>query len=164
MPADIGSIRDTGPIAYFLTWTTHGSWLPGDPRGWVKRGGDFRSANHVLHTAVARAMNDPPLSLSPAQRGLVYDAIDMTCRHRGWVIHACQCRIQHAHVVVTATRVPPEIVLAQLKAWSTRALADAGLSHRRCWSRGGSSRLIFGECDLQRVVEYVTECQDRPRA
>ena len=163
MPADIGSIRDTGPIAYLLTWTTHGSWLPGDPRGWVKRGGDFQSANHVLHTAVMRSMTDSPLALSPAQRGLVHDAIDMNCRHRGWVIHACQCRNQHVHVVVTATRTRPELVLRQFKAWSTRSLANAGLSHRRCWSRGGSSRLIFGECDLQRVVEYVAECQDRPR-
>ena len=164
MRADIRGIRDTGPIAYFLTWTTHGSWLPGDPRGWVKRGGDFRPANPILHTAVVQTMNDQPLELSPTQRGVAHDAIDMTCRHRGWVIHACQCRIQHVHVVVTATLTRPEIVLQQLKAWSSRALATTGLSHRRCWSRGGSARLIFDECGLQRVVEYVVDGQDRPRS
>ena len=163
MATEIGRVRDSGPIAYFLTWTTHGSWLPGDPRGWVKRGGDFCPANQILHTAVVRTMTNPPLALSLAQRGHVRHAIDMTCRQRGWVMHACQCRIQHVHVVVTATHTRPEIVLQQIKAWSTRALADAGLSHRRCWSRGGSARLIFGQNDLQRVVEYVVECQDRPR-
>jgi hypothetical protein len=80
------------------------------------------------------------------------------------MIHACQCRIHHVHVVVTATHTQPELVLGQLKAWSTRALADAGVSHRRCWTRGGSTRLVFGECDLQQVVEYVVDGQDRPRS
>ncbi len=23
-------------LAYFLTWTTYGTWLPGDERGWVQ--------------------------------------------------------------------------------------------------------------------------------
>ena len=23
------------PLAYFLTWTTYGTWLPGDDRGWT---------------------------------------------------------------------------------------------------------------------------------
>src|SRR3990172_10721 len=27
------------PIAYFLTWTSYGTWLSGDPRGWVRFGG-----------------------------------------------------------------------------------------------------------------------------
>ncbi len=26
------------PLAYYLTWPTYGTWLPGDERGWVKRG------------------------------------------------------------------------------------------------------------------------------
>jgi hypothetical protein len=24
------------PLAYFLTWVTYGTWLPGDDRGWVE--------------------------------------------------------------------------------------------------------------------------------
>ncbi len=30
------------PLAYFLTWTTHGSWLIGDNRNWVDKQGEFR--------------------------------------------------------------------------------------------------------------------------
>ena len=26
------------PLAFFLTWPTYGTWLPGDERGWVKYG------------------------------------------------------------------------------------------------------------------------------
>jgi hypothetical protein len=38
-PADIPM---ADPLAYFLTWTTYGTWLPGDERGWVERPGQFR--------------------------------------------------------------------------------------------------------------------------
>jgi hypothetical protein len=24
------------PLAYFLTWATYGTWLPGDERGWIQ--------------------------------------------------------------------------------------------------------------------------------
>jgi hypothetical protein len=24
------------PLAYFITWGTYGTWLPGDQRGWVE--------------------------------------------------------------------------------------------------------------------------------
>jgi hypothetical protein len=24
------------PLAYFFTWSTYGTWLPGDERGWVE--------------------------------------------------------------------------------------------------------------------------------
>jgi hypothetical protein len=24
------------PLAYFLAWSTYGTWLPGDERGWVE--------------------------------------------------------------------------------------------------------------------------------
>jgi hypothetical protein len=28
----------TSPLAYHLIWTTYGTWLPGDARGWIKCG------------------------------------------------------------------------------------------------------------------------------
>ena len=28
-------------LAYFLTWTTYGSWLPGDERNWVDKRGEL---------------------------------------------------------------------------------------------------------------------------
>src|SRR2546430_11024925 len=30
--------NDEFPLAYHITWTTYGTWLPGDDRGWVKKG------------------------------------------------------------------------------------------------------------------------------
>jgi hypothetical protein len=30
-------------IAYFSTWTTYGTWLPGDSRCWFERGKGFQT-------------------------------------------------------------------------------------------------------------------------
>jgi hypothetical protein len=35
----VHSTFNTGsPLAYFLIWTTYGTWLPGDERGWNRKG------------------------------------------------------------------------------------------------------------------------------
>ena len=44
------------PLAYHITWTTYGSWLPGDPRGWKLHAVNART-NHV-HCVIA-APTDP---------------------------------------------------------------------------------------------------------
>lgn len=37
-----GSIPMDDPLALFRTWTTQGSWSPGDERGWVEKPVRFR--------------------------------------------------------------------------------------------------------------------------
>jgi len=33
---DPGDVPMGDPIAFFITWPTYGTWLPGDERGWVE--------------------------------------------------------------------------------------------------------------------------------
>ena len=33
---------------YFITWTTYGTWLPGDARGWRKRQAGYRISQPLL--------------------------------------------------------------------------------------------------------------------
>jgi len=42
------------PLAYFLTWTTYGTWLPGDERGWVLKGKGF-------NCPISKRNNLPPI-------------------------------------------------------------------------------------------------------
>ena len=48
-----GKRFNTGdPVAYFITWTTCGTWLPGDERGWHKGGvGGIQPPNEVFREA-----------------------------------------------------------------------------------------------------------------
>ena len=43
------------PLAFFLTWTTYGTWLPGDERGWNrKREGKTQEPNVKLEAAARK--------------------------------------------------------------------------------------------------------------
>src|SRR5260370_31542922 len=90
------------PLAYYLTWTTYGTRLPGDVRGWVAKPGQFRAPDAQRKEAAQRLMTESDLTLDLEQRCLVEDTIADHCRIRGWHLHALNGRTQHVHVVVTA--------------------------------------------------------------
>ncbi len=154
--------RGGEPLAYFLTWTTYGSWLPGDERGWVDSHGNVRPPQPARARLAGHALAESVVAFSSAQRVVVERAITSHCERRAWILHACQCREQHVHVVVTAPGVSATLVMTQFKSWATRMLKEkAGptCSRRRWWTEGGSKRSVFEEADLAAVMEYVLECQ-----
>jgi hypothetical protein len=104
------SKRD-GPLAFFLTWTTYGTWLPGDERGWVAKPGQFREPDANLEQEDSRRMTQPAVTLDPKQRQLVERTIADHCQIRGWHLHVVNCLTNHVHVVVTAAENCPEEVM-----------------------------------------------------
>jgi hypothetical protein len=133
---DAGSIPQADAIAFFLTWTAYGSWLPGDDRGWVDGTGQVRLAEPLRKAVALRRMAEGIVLLDVDQRVAVEDAIVAHARLRGWHLHGVACRRQHVHVVVSAVS--------------------------RWWTEGGSRRRVFCDGDLAAVVAYVLECQGVP--
>ena len=99
---DTGSIPQADPLAFFLTWTAYGSWLPGDNRGWVDGRGRAHGPEPLQYALALRRMAEEAVSFDRPQRVAVEEAIAAHCRVRGWHLHAVECRSQHVHVVVTA--------------------------------------------------------------
>ncbi len=163
---NVGSIPRSDPLAFFLTWTAYGSWLPRDDRGWVDGHGGVHGPEPRQQTLALRRMAEAAVTFDRVQRVVVEEAIAAHCRVRGWHLHAVECRSQHVHVVVTAVDCAADDVLKQFKSWATRALKaianSRGLSRTRWWTEGGSRRRIFCEGDLASVVSYVQECQGVP--
>lgn len=126
------------PLAYFLTWNTYGTWLPGDERGWTLYGHGWQLPDPALKLEAAASMTEDACRLDVEQREEVERQIAETCRIRGWELHAVNCRSNHVHVVVTATQ-NPKIVRNQLKAWCTRRLKELELKQRQ-----SRPRLRFG--------------------
>ena len=88
------------PLAFFLTWTTYGTWLPGDERGWVAKPGEFCGPNSVFERISRSRMTDSAVVLNDRQRECVDGTIEAHCTFRGWRLHAVACRSNHVHVVV----------------------------------------------------------------
>jgi REP element-mobilizing transposase RayT len=172
--ADRGGIPLPEPLAYFLTWPTYGTWLPGDERGWVKYRRGFQLPDPVKELEAAARMSDDACRLNAEERGIVEATVAGHCRIRNWTLHAVNCRSNHLHVVVTASE-HPDKVREQLKAWCTRrlkefqcrripsGLRETALVRTRWWDARGSKRYINDVDSLEAAILYVREAQDSPR-
>ena len=123
MPLDPGSVPMCEPLAYFLTWTTYGTWLPGDERGWVKEGQGFQSPDHKVQHEARRKLSESPCVLDPNERRIVEETIARHCEIRRWQLLTVACRTNHVHVVLSADA-NPKTIMDQLKAWCTRRLKE----------------------------------------
>lgn len=158
----------TKALAYFITWTTYGTWLPGDKRGWIKRGhAGVKDPDWQLEDESRARMAEPAVILSDAQRTLIEETIQTHCKIRSWLFHTANARTNHVHVVVSTERDPDE-VMNQLKAQCSRILSDAaGLDvpvakkagRRRWFTEGGDKELIHDEEHLRNAIRYVLEGQ-----
>src|SRR5438105_1563785 len=95
------------PLAFHLTWTTYGTWLSGDSRGWVKdeeRG--IQEPDPELAESMRGRMTQQPVVLSPEHRAIVDKTIREVIAYGGWTLHAINVRTNHIHLVVTADRDP----------------------------------------------------------
>ena len=148
------------PLAYHLTWTTHGTWLPGDPRGWIEEGKPgVRTGDPHRQRLARQHLTDEPVCLTDEQRQLVEATVQAHCGLRGWTLHAVNVRTNHVHVVVTAD-LPPDHVLIQFKAWCSRRLSDCvEAAPRAWWTKGGSTKWINDEAYLQNAIAYVLHGQ-----
>ncbi len=161
-----GQVPMGEPVAFFLTWTTYGTWLPGDERGWTDKPGQFREPDEHRRQAALRLMTEPALTLDVEQRRLVEATIADHCRIRGWQLHAVNARTCHVHAVVTAPGRSPDDVMEQLKAWCTRRLKERERlmnpstgPRLKWWTQGGSGRWLNDVPSLESAVVYVVEGQ-----
>jgi REP element-mobilizing transposase RayT len=149
------------PIAFFLTWVTYGTWLPGDARGWVeyKRGWQLPSPH--LEAECESKMSSDACRLTKTQREAVEAQVAETCGYRGWHLHTVNCRSNHIHVVVTANETAPKKVRIDLKAYATRCLKKLDETRDDWWAERGSIRWIYNDDDLESAIIYVIDGQDR---
>ncbi len=150
------------PIAYFITWPTYGTWLPGDDRGWVEYHHGWQLPNADLERFCRACMKEKQCLLSILERAIVLEQILETCKFRKWVHFASDCRSNHAHIVIGATNTHSKKIRADIKAWCTRRLRERSRPEQEnWWAERGSTRYVWTEESLARVLDYVTLAQDR---
>ncbi|MDV6033708.1 MAG: hypothetical protein F9B45_27165 [Phycisphaera sp. RhM] len=163
-------------LGFSIIWTTYGTWLPGDQRGWTRFGAGKQPANPLLERWCRVEMKESPLVLSVYERGLVNRTIKEVCRHRGWECQIANARTNHVHLVVSAAGTSGRQVRDSMKAWCTRRLKerqDVLLKHLyseqlwfdrvrdHWWAEGGYARPLFTQADLEAAIVYAGEAQDR---
>ena len=147
-------------VGVLITWTTYGTWLPGDSRGWRSKRTGSQPADPDLDAEAREKLKFDPVHLSPHDRETVEQACRDHCDHRGWVLHAVNARSNHVHVVVVAD-VTPQTVRDQLKANCTAKLRqqEIPLICVRTWTKGGDCEILFNEQSVQNAIRYTLEAQ-----
>ncbi|MCY2963548.1 MAG: hypothetical protein NT069_07850, partial [Planctomycetota bacterium] len=122
---------------WFLTWTTYGTWLPGDQRGFVspkfegpiseKRhnvpGTEYDQGRPVLRQLAMERLAGPPIYLIFEQAPLLKDQFEETAGIRKWSILAGAILPNHIHLVTAVPGDPdPHVLLRDYKAYGSRAL------------------------------------------
>ena len=68
------------PLAYFLTWPTNGTWLPGDERGWVEYRHGWQLPDPARKREAQARLTEDACLLDQDQRRLVELTIADHCR------------------------------------------------------------------------------------
>lgn len=157
---------------WLLTWTTYGTWLPGDRHGSVasvreglgprREKGEPNSPVEPpmpgLETASRDRMKGAPLFLDRARAEVVLTQFHETAAYRGWKLLGAALMASHVHLVLTVPGDPePELLLRDFKSYASRALNGRfgkPLSGT-WWTTGGSTRKLPDASAVERALVYV---------
>ena len=151
-------------LAYFSTWTTYGTWLPGDERGWFELDRGAQAPDLMRRFQSLLLQTDDAILLDSRQRMLVETTITAHCTLRGWQLHAVNCRTNHVHVIVTAPGRDIVTPREQFKSWCTRKLKELDrLTNRKprenWWTERGWDIFLDDDRALFDAITYVREGQ-----
>jgi hypothetical protein len=152
------------PRYWLLTWTTYGTWLPGDARGFVSRvregaapdgpriehcipGTPYMKDLPGLARASRAAMKGDPIRLRLDQATLAAQDFSATAKYRGWELLAGAVMANHVHLVVgVPDDPPPEKLLQIFKSYASRALnrAFGRPAGGTWWTESGSKWKLTG--------------------
>ena len=174
---------------WLLTSTTYGTWLPGDPRGFVGRVFDYRIedeqtdqlASRVEHDQVGTeydrdipglrraalaTMKGVPVYLSAEQCSVVRNQFLQTAKFWNWEVDAIALMANHFHIVISADEsLPTDDLFRRFKSYASRELNKRWPRPKSgtWWTASGSRRRLPDERSRDDAIRYVLN-QHQPLA
>ena len=142
-------------VGYMITWTTYGTWLQGDKRGYVKDGKILGKNDALLQSNLKRLKN-PATRLDTEHCAIVRSAILKKSREIRQHIYAIAVRPNHVHIAAERTNESIEKVVSFYKNAARIALRRGGFVGR-VWTRGFDKRFCFDRDQLQSKIKYVKD-------
>ena len=142
-------------VGYMVTWTTYGSWLQGDKRGYVRKG-EVLSGSEELERTNKRVRRGGAVKLNKTEREIIRRAILAEGERIGERILALSVQSNHVHVVIAVGGKTISKVVSRLKCAAYYGAQKDGAG-RRLWTRGYDKRLCLDEQSLRHRVAYVNK-------
>jgi len=140
-------------LGYMITWTTYGTWLQGDERGYVKDG-KIHPRNKALLQTNKQSQLQNVVKLSKLQQQLVREAILKEAVLQGQCIYALVVQPTHLHIVAGYVSQPIGKIVVYYKKAGRLALKALGHTGK-LWTRGYDKRFCFDEVILEQKIKYV---------
>ena len=140
-------------FGYHLTWTTYGSWLQGDNRGYVKNGKTLDGDESLLKLCKEQ-QTSPAFLLGNYERKLVEIMILNEAKRIGHIIEAIAGNPNHVHLAARRCSKSIETVVSMYKSAATRALRRQGRTGK-IWTAGFYKTFCFTPDELAVKVKYI---------
>ena len=153
------------PLAYFITFTCYGTWLPHGKSTSVNA-----KCNTNGHTFLSEHFTPdcfklnkaPPVILDFDDRNIIVNTLKEVFLFKNWGLLSAHVRTNHVHVVVNAP-IKPDIILNTFKAYASRNLNKKSVMQNR-WTRHGSTQYLWSVENVESAIKYVIEEQGEPMA
>ena len=136
-----------------VTWTTYGTWLQSDKRGYVKNGRIFEGDKALLKLCKGLQKNQT-VKLTKREKEVVHRAILRESQRIGQNLEALAVCTNHLHLTARPCDKSIERIVSMYKSAATRALRFYGRDGR-IWTKGFDKRFCFTEDDLTRKIKYI---------
>ena len=141
---------------YMLTWSTYGTWLQGDEKGYVNDG-KVLGGNAALENSNIDSLVKERVFLTDKQIDLVRGTILQEAAMHGQHVHALSVVSDHVHLVVECIeKLSVEKAVWCYKYATKAVIAESGIDGP-VWTKGYDKRFCFNEASLNTRVRYVLE-------
>ena len=136
-----------------ITFTTYGTWLQGDKRGYVNNG-EICDEDRFLQEANRRNKKYETFRFSKEQKEIVKEAIILEAKRLNQRIYAIAVCSNHVHIAIGYNTMDVDEMARRYKMAGYFAIKEKGFKGK-VWTRGYDKRLCFDEKALQSRIEYV---------
>jgi len=146
-------------IGYILTWTTYGSWLQGDKRGFVRDGETLQGDERILELC-KKFQKGPTVKLTKQEMIIIEMALLKEAERIGHKIEALAVCTNHVHLAAKPCEKSIERLVSMYKSAATRELRYSGRIGK-IWTKGFDKRFCFTEDDLAGKIAYIQNHKQR---
>jgi REP element-mobilizing transposase RayT len=135
----------------FVTTTSHGTWLPGDVRGYVRKGVQLPGDAKLLKLS-QQQMRSRPVYFTPSERDRLFDALRQACGEFEYRLSDVAIEPWHLHWILFHDVDAIEVVIGRLKTRMRQAL-----NRGRIWTEGYCAEPLFDDRAVACAQEYIAQ-------
>jgi len=135
------------------TWTTYGTWLQGDKRGYVKNG-QILKANPKLQRSNKDSIRNGEIKIPKHLREKVKNIILKEAEKIGQKVYAITVCSNHVHIVAGNTGNRCGYLIGRFKRSATTELRKYGFADK-IWTKGYDKRYCYNDEELEKKIKYV---------